>query len=485
MLSREQLQDLNFQLRCRNDFVFFCEKVLDYEMTEYHREIASLPMSHRYLCILVPRGHSKTSLFSIAYPMWRLFREKDIEICLVSSSLDQSKKIFAKVQYILETNPFFASLLPKDRFTSWNKDQITTSNHNLYYVKPFTSSGRGAQPHYIIYDDLLRDVEDMSTAKETFWSVFFLAGQAVNCQHIVVGTPISLDDLYAEIEQHPSKKKSWLLVKKKAVREDDKGNWVESLWETRFSLERLREIKESIGSYRFEREMMCRPTAVGEVLFPQEMIMNCLDYNLEFSDEVQGVPCIGADFAMSEQASGDFNSFIVIDDAVSTTYKKKTDEGTIDVPNPVFVRHITRYKGSMGQTERIGRLRNTYKNSKIVGDISGVGAKFIKELRENYFWVDAQDFQPAKRNMILMNLRTLIEKNRLIIPSGPESEHLSNILIRELGGFRLVEDSHTKHQSWKTNLDHDDTVFALAMAVKDVSNPQSAMKDWIFGCEFK
>ena len=209
MLTKEQINDVNFQMRCRNDFIFFCEQVLDLEMTDYHKEIASLPMSHRYLCILVPRGHSKTSLFSLAYPLWRLFREKDIEICLVSASLDQSSKIFAKVQYILETNPFFSFLLPANRFTTWNKSQITTSNHNLYYVKPFTSSGRGMQPHYTIYDDLLRDVENMFEAKDIFWNVFFLAGQANNCQHIVVGTPISLDDLYAEIENHPNKRKNW------------------------------------------------------------------------------------------------------------------------------------------------------------------------------------------------------------------------------------------------------------------------------------
>jgi len=462
----------DFFAKCRNNFAYFCEHVLDLEMTDYHKEIAALPLQHRYLCILVPRGHSKTSLFSIAYPLWRLFREKDIEICLVSSSLDQSSKIFAKVQYILGTNPFFASLLPTNRMTTWNQSQITTSNHNLYYTKPFTSSGRGMQPNYIIYDDLLRDVDDMSEAKDIFWSVFFLAGQANLCQHIVVGTPISLDDLYAEIESHPTKKKSWFLIKKPAVKEDQKGNWVESLWETRFSLDRLREIKNSIGGYRFEREMMCRPTAVGEVLYPADMVLNCLDYDLEFSNEVQGVPCIGADFAMSEADSGDFNVFFVVDDAMGTIYKKKTDKGVVEVENPIFIREMIRYKGSTGQVERIEGLHKRFKNAKIIGDNSGVGAKFIKELKEKFFDVDAQDFQPAKRNMILMNLRTIIEKNRLVIPAGEESSILTNRLLRELGGFRKVENKNTGHQSWKSNIDHDDCPVALAMAVKDASNPQ-------------
>ena len=116
-----------------------------------------------------------------------------------------------------------------------------------------------------------------------------------------------------------------------------------------------------------------------------------------------------------------------------------------------------------------------------MGDESGVGAKFIKELRESYFAVDGQDFQPAKRNMILMNLRTLIEKNRLVIPGGDLSAPLTDILQRELKGFRLVKNKNTGHESWKSNLDHDDTVMALAMAVKDITIQGKVMEDVIFG----
>jgi len=184
------------------------------------------------------------------------------------------------------------------------------------------------------------------------------------------------------------------------------------------------------------------------------------------------VPCIGADFAMSEADSGDFNVFFVVDDAMGTIYKKKTDKGVVEVENPIFIREMIRYKGSTGQVERIEGLHKRFKNAKIIGDNSGVGAKFIKELKEKFFDVDAQDFQPAKRNMILMNLRTIIEKNRLVIPAGEESSILTNRLLRELGGFRKVENKNTGHQSWKSNIDHDDCPVALAMAVKDASNPQ-------------
>jgi hypothetical protein len=226
---------------------------------------------------------------------------------------------------------------------------------------------------------------------------------------------------------------------------------------------------------------MCRPRSTGDVLFPQEMLLNAIDYDLDFSYEVKGKSYIGADFAMSTKASGDYNVFFVIDDAMGTTHIKKTDKGEITILNPVFLRWGIRYRGNVGQSEKIERLYENFKATKVIGDNSGAGAKFIKELKEKYLSVDAQDFQPAKRNLLLMSLRTLFEKNRIVIPGGSESTYLTDILLRELSGFRSVKNPRTGHESWSSNLSHDDTVMALALAVKSVSNPQKVMDDLIFG----
>jgi len=465
-------------LKCRNDFVFFCEQVLDLEMSDFHKEIAHLLVTEKQICMNVPRQHGKTMICSIAYPLWRLAREKNVKICLVSSSLEQSGRIFSEAQYILQTNPFFAQLLPTRRFETWNKSQITMSNHNLYFVKPFNSSGRGTVFDYVIFDDILRET-DVSplVAKDIFWSVFYPAGQANNCQQIVIGTPLSLDDLYADIQR----KTNWSLYKRSAAIEDSQGKWIGTLWPSRFPIDKLQQMKGDMNPYNFEREMMCRPRSAGDVLYPQELILNCIDYNLEFSSEVEGIPYVGADFAMSTKESGDFNVFVAVDDAVNTSYSRKTDAGEVTIENPVYIRKMIRFRGNVGQTDSILRLADTYKHGRIIADNSGVGAKFVKELRENQLSVDAQDFQPAKRNMLLMNLRTLIEKQRLVIPGGDECSPLVNILLRELSGFRSVKSPTTGHESWKSNLEHDDTVMALAMAVKSVSNPHQVMQDVIFG----
>jgi len=469
------------ELQARTSFIYFCENILNLEMTSYHKEIAMAPLQNRYLCIVIPTGHSKTTLFSFAYPLWRLWKENEIEICLVSSSIDQSMKIFSKVQAELETNPFFARLLPTNRHESWNKSQVVLRNKSQYYIKPLNATARGIHPHYIIYDDIQRDPEGITAGtplkqvKETFWSVFFPRGQIHNCQHIVVGTPLAVDDLYADLE----KKKDWCVIRKPAVIEKD-GEWVRALWPERFSLDALQQIRSGMTSYRFEREYMCRPRASGDTLYPKDMILNCLDENLEFGYDCKGVPFIGSDFAMSTKSSGDYNVFTVVDHVTEKPYIKKTDQGEIEIENPVFVRRIIRFRGNVGQVESITQLCDHFPNAKVIADNSGVGAKFVQELRENQITVDAQDFRPANRNMLLMNLRRLIEKNRLVIPSGPESSPFTNRLIAELGSFRSVR-TKAGSETFQSDMDHDDMVISLALAVKDIVSPRKMLPDLFYG----
>jgi hypothetical protein len=472
-----------FVIRCCSDFLFFCEKVLNYELTNFHKEIALLPLQHRYLVIVIPRGHSKTALFSIGYSLWRLFKERNKEICIISSSLDQSIKLLAKIQDILENNSFFASLLPKERNITWNKTQLNTMNRNKLYVKPANSSIRGIHPHYFVIDDLLREGDTpMDEIIKSFWTDVFPCGQINGCQFVVVGTPFSDLDLYSNL----ASKKEWVSIRKSAVIEDEQGNWLRPLWEKTsesgfgFTLEELKDIKDSMGDAAFAREYLCKPEQSGDYLYPQELILNSLDYNLEYSYDCKGMAYTGMDFAMSTEKSGDFNVFIVVDHWQGGTYNKQTDKGIVTIENPVFLRQMIRFKGNTGQIESAKILNQHFPMARMIADESGVGAKFIKEMREESLPVSPQKFQPDQRNLLLLNLRRLLDQGRLVIPCKGMSEPLTNILIREMSGFKLKK-MPSGRESFHSSLKHDDCVVSLAMSVKDISNPRKVMQDLFFG----
>jgi hypothetical protein len=267
-------------------------------------------------------------------------------------------------------------------------------------------------------------------------------------------------------------------MRKSAVVEKENGEWARPLWAERFSLENLKKIKMDMGEYRFEREYMCRPRATGDTLFPMELIMNSLDHNAPFEYTTKGMVYVGCDFAMSTTETGDYNVFTVID-SYQGTYRKQVDKGYVDIENPVIIRKIIRFKGS-GQIDNIKSLYTYFTPHRCIVDSSGVGARFVQELMENRISVDAQDFRPANRNMLLLNLRRLMEQNRLIIPTKGECETLTNHLINELSGFRTIK-TRAGSETFASSLKHDDMVMSLAMAVKEVSQPRKPLETIFFG----
>ena len=201
-----------FTYQCSESVSFFIENVLEYKLSKVHKEMLDSVVQNRYLAVEIPVGHSKTTTISKGYALWRLWKETKYEICLTSSSLEQSMKILSEIQYILETNPFLKPILPDNRETTWNKKQLTTRKQTTMYVKPFNDSARGIHPDLLIYDDILRVGDSDLTAddiKDIFWSVFIPRGQTKRSQHVLVGTPRGVGDLFDDIEQKSKSGKIW------------------------------------------------------------------------------------------------------------------------------------------------------------------------------------------------------------------------------------------------------------------------------------
>lgn len=77
MAEKSDYDTANLLMRASNDFIYFCENVVpelfnNQPMSKFHKEIAMLPLKNKWLCIIVPVGHLKTTIFSKAYCLWRL-----------------------------------------------------------------------------------------------------------------------------------------------------------------------------------------------------------------------------------------------------------------------------------------------------------------------------------------------------------------------------------------------------------------------------
>lgn len=109
--------------------------------------------------LVLPRGTFKTSIASIAYPIWMLMRNPNLRILLDSEIYSNSKNLLREIKGRV-TSPPFSTLFPGWKGDPWNEGEIIigvrTQNRKEASI---TCSGIGAQKtgqHYdlIIGDDL-------------------------------------------------------------------------------------------------------------------------------------------------------------------------------------------------------------------------------------------------------------------------------------------------------------------------------------------
>lgn len=258
-IMKEMLNNMDekeFRKKAKDDFVFFCARVLGLQLSTFHLEQLEM-LNSRYVCIVSPRGHLKTTLFAIAYPLWRIWKDENVEICLISSAIDQSKKTLEKAQSMIEDNEILNEL--KSKKNQWNSMLLACNNGSRYFIKPLNSTIRGTHVDCCICDDILRE-NNSERASEIFWSVIFPIVQTKRGQLIITGTPTSENDLLSEIE----KKSGWSFRRWSAITEG------KPLWPERFNLEELKSIKDVQGEFKFNVEYMCdvtKPTMQSENIF--------------------------------------------------------------------------------------------------------------------------------------------------------------------------------------------------------------------------
>ena len=473
---------------------YFCDRLFTYHgvkiypFGEVHKEILNRIISNRWSLTVIPVSHLKTTLVSMGYNLWRFWRESNYWVAMVGNSQDRTKDVLEQITYYIENTPWLKHLIPEKNDSTWNKKTIISTTRNKITVEPFNSSARGIQPNEIIYDDLLRDEEGvtdmpMSTIIDTFFGVFLMRGNTKFCRHHLVGTPQSDADLYVEIESRIKSLKekygvTWSIVRYSGIILDDEGNDKDVLWPERYTLKELQMMRDLIGQYRFNREIMCNPTKSGSSFYPN--IGMTTDDQLTFSYTTKGNVYVGFDFATSTSATADWNVAIVVDE-VDGYYKKKLEvDGVLQeftVKNPVIIKNIYRFKGDEMQMQVAREIWKTYKPLKYICDKSNIGQKYVKQFLAEGLPVEGFDFQKDRRRSLLINMRMLFETDktepllapRLVIPTSDSDETFSKtkILISEVSKMQEGK-TRTGQDTFVSMGKHDDACVSLAMAVKDV-----------------
>lgn len=94
-----QLTKADFYTEARDDFKSFVECVIGLDNEPFHNEIddnMANPL-HKKIVISFPRGHGKSTHLSVAYPLWKIAKNHNLRILLISATANVSKSFLTEI----------------------------------------------------------------------------------------------------------------------------------------------------------------------------------------------------------------------------------------------------------------------------------------------------------------------------------------------------------------------------------------------------
>lgn len=455
-----------FLLRCRTDFKFFCNNVL-YDLFKksegglkpYMEEWFEAAEKNDRVVVFAPSGFAKTTVLGIAYPIWLAFNNKNLQIMVVSNTMPQARRVLSIMKSTIETNPLLSELKPTDHRETWSANIIKTSTFCRIFTRPFSVNVKGERVDYIIMDEA-----DSYARPEIFFD-YIIPRLNPKGKIFLISTPEAATGLMTMIEE---RKLGYILRRYTAIVQKGKTKYKEwdrkwdnavAIWPERFPIKDLKKKLEEQGNQYFEKNYMCNILTEGEnAIFTAASIHDCKNLNMRFtelSEEDESI-YIGVDLATATGPRADYDVYVVV--------SRRGDKA--------LVKHAEIHRGIpvSVKVQKLEALHKKYKSHMIICDKSGIGVSVIEELRMKGIPTEAQEFSPNERMSILTNLKNLLDNRKLVIPKSKEdllAIKFANTLEVELLSFKEVSRDSGGTRFVSTGA-HDDTVMALAMAVKKI-----------------
>ena len=231
----------------KKSFKFFFTEILDFHYSHHHESWEQGLNEHRYYCVKASRDHGKSTLF-MSYALWLAAFQPGTHIMIFSHSLEQTLEHMRFIRNNIENSDILRNLKP-DQGRPWAKSYFEFTNGSRIMAKSVGGATRGFHPDVVVCDDILWGTtgSELQRAADWFYGVL-LPVLHHSSRLMMVGTPFSYNDLYAELEE----KETFVVETYPAI--DKEGN---ALWPERWNLEALEQRRLSMPAIQFSREYLC------------------------------------------------------------------------------------------------------------------------------------------------------------------------------------------------------------------------------------
>ena len=469
---------ISFMMDCLVSFKFFCEEFLGINefggVHSFQEDWFNALQKYDRVVIEAPSGFSKTEIMGVVYPLWLMWNNPGKTILLFSKSIKQAESnLLSRVKGYIEDNEFLRELVPTTTDRTWNKEQIKTKDKTWMINIPYNINAKSYRADYIICDEA-DSYEDSAIYFDIIASRPNPGGKIC-----LISTPEGPTKLVQELKDR--KPKGYKFIKTVAFVDKEGNPWIDkegqplpdieksnSLWPERFPVPDLMLKREEMGENEWQKNYFCNiMTEASDAIFSLKSWVDCYDESLSFNKNINpdAQYFIGADFAQSKGPKADLDAYVVIE---------KTEEF-------MTVKHIETWKGKMVpfKVERLKELYETYhsnKATKIIADESNVGVEVIRDLRNQGYTTQSQNFHYTHRKAMLKTLANVIEGGGIIVPRyrrDKKTMEYTNALLLQLLGFVRRKSDITAIEQFQSKAVHDDIAISLSMAVKEAAGMKS------------
>jgi len=288
----------------------FIKNILGYELEWFHEEWLHFQFENKASLILAPRGHGKSTICTVCYPLWKLLRNTDLKILIVSNTQAQACAFLREIRANLESNDWIRDNFPDLAGRPWSEDELNlkirrsiSKEANLTAMGVF---GPIISKHYdiIILDDIVDEETAMSARQRERLRLWYyktlLPCLEPDGELHIMGTRYHYLDLYghlinAEFGEHHRIYR--------AIQATESGE--QALWENKFSLTLLKAKRRDAGPAIFNSQYQNDVEMMKGAIFRPEWIL----YYSSPGERLEKI--IGIDLAISEKESGDYFALTV------------------------------------------------------------------------------------------------------------------------------------------------------------------------------
>lgn len=476
--------------RCKEDFNLFVQEVLGFDnaphQVEWCRTLGN--EMYRKLVVAAPRGHSKTTTFSVNYPLWEIARNPNIRILLVSNADTQSQSFLREIKGRIERDQEFvdfAGQLKPDRPEKWTDKEIILkrTRTDIKDATISTVSVEGTilakRADLIICDDLLnfentRTPEQRQKIHDWLALVLLPVLEPKTGRLVVAGTVWQVGDLmeellvdptfdyskkYQAIVSEPVHKELWeqwcnLFTEDRedrkaraaefyALHKEEMDEGVRVLWPERIGYEELYMLRYN-DPYAFARAYQNDPASRPSQKIKREWIERALQrgralklQDAQFTEYVE-LTTEGLDLAISQESMSDDTCKLTLD-------KLQYDWGE-NKRGSYIVRNIKRGKMTPGETRAMIttdfyvirphgiRVESVQYQEAVVRDLNDTGIPVHGHRTGSEKWDSAVGVN---------SIANMLEHDMLTLPSDPHDARTKELIGKLVGEMLAFPEGHT------------------------------------------